>query len=118
MFHLLQSSLQYVRGMSGHDWFILWLKVTTCASILHNMLPPFDWKPKFVTEGFIDFPDIQVLFCRVFHNRYYKLLIYIVGYVALNGRSTVWAASISIKTQINKAKEDTAKQIADLPSRQ
>lgn len=54
-------------------------EVVSGASILHTILPPW--------EAFNDFPTVQ---------KYYKLLIYIVGYVALNGRSTVYP-SVSTK---------------------
>ena len=49
------------------------LRIIVVCSVAHNLLPPFDW-----LDGF---PTAQ---------KYYKLLIYIVGYVALNARSTVW----------------------------
>lgn len=51
--------------------------VVTC-SVLHTFLPPWE----FLT----DFPKAQ---------KYYKVLVYVVGYVALNGRSTVYQ-SISV----------------------
>ena len=59
------------------------------ASVLHTILPPW--------EAFNDFPSAQ---------KYYKLLIYIVGYVALNGRSTVYP-SVSTKsgTQLSPASQ-------------
>ena len=60
------------------------------CSLLHTLLPPWDWKPKFVEEGLADFPTAQKLFYGAFNNRWYKLIVYTVGYVALNGRSTVW----------------------------
>ena len=60
------------------------------CSLLHTILPPWDWKPEFVEEGLSDFPTAQRAFYGVFHNRWYKFLIYAVGYIALNGRSTVW----------------------------
>lgn len=51
----------------------------TIASVLHTILPPW--------EAFNDFPWLQ---------KYYKLFVYIVGYAALNGRSTVYP-SVSTK---------------------
>ena len=45
------------------------------ASLLHTFLPPW--------EAFNDYPSIQ---------KPYKLIVYIVGYVALNGRSTIYPA--------------------------
>lgn len=47
--------------------------VVTICSILHSFLPPWDFLN--------DFPRAQ---------KYYKLLIYIIGYIALNARSTTW----------------------------
>lgn len=52
--------------------------ITFCASLLHTFLPPWD----FLSE----FPKAQ---------KYYKLVVYVVGYVAINGRSTI-NKSISI----------------------
>ena len=49
------------------------------SSLLHTVLPPW--------EAFADFPTLQ---------KYYKLLVYIIGYVALNGRSTIYP-SVSTK---------------------
>jgi hypothetical protein len=54
--------------------------VLTC-SILHSFLPPWDW--------LADFPRAQ---------KYYKAFIYLVGYIAINGRSTVYQ-SLSMKNQ-------------------
>ncbi len=48
-------------------------EVVAGASVLHTILPPW--------EAFNEFPTAQ---------KYYKLFIYLVGYVALNGRSTVY----------------------------
>jgi hypothetical protein len=50
-------------------------EVIAAASLLHTILPPW--------EALNDFPMAQ---------KYYKLAIYLVGYVALNGRSTVYPA--------------------------
>lgn len=47
--------------------------VVAIASIVHTILPPWDFLN--------DFPRAQ---------KYYKVLVYIVGYVALNARSTVY----------------------------
>ena len=54
-------------------------EVVAGASLLHTLLPPW--------EVLNDFPRAQ---------RYYKLFVYSVGYVALNGRSTVYS-SVSTK---------------------
>lgn len=51
------------------------------CSLLHSFLPPWD--------GFADFPRFQ---------KYYKLGVYIIGYLALSARSTVYQ-SVSMKNQ-------------------
>lgn len=66
------------------------------CSMLHTVLPPWDWRPDFVTQGLAEFPLAQRSFYAVFNNRWYRALIYLVGYVALNGRSTIWKF-ISVK---------------------
>ena len=73
-------------------------EVITLCSFLHTVLPPWDWKPKFIEEGLADFPTSQAAFYSIFHNRWYKLLIYVIGYIALNGRSTLWRG-IAMKNQ-------------------
>jgi predicted membrane channel-forming protein YqfA (hemolysin III family) len=60
--------------------------IATC-SILHTLLPPWD--------VLAEFPRAQ---------RYYKVLVYTIGYMALNGRSTVYQ-SISISKQASNAPE-------------
>lgn len=65
-------------------------EVIAICSFLHTVLPPWDWKPAFVTEGLAEFPRSQKLFYASFNNRWYRLLVYVIGYVALNARSTVW----------------------------
>jgi len=55
-------------------------RVVFIASIAHSALPPWDFLN--------DFPTTQ---------KVYKVLIYLVGFIALNGRSTVHQ-SISIAT--------------------
>jgi len=55
------------------------------CSILHSLLPPWD--------AFGDFPRVQ---------KYYKLFIYIIGYMALSARSTVYS-SVSLKNQLPPA---------------
>ena len=49
------------------------------CSVAHTLLPPWD--------ALSDFPTAQ---------KYYKVFIYTIGYIALNGRSTVYK---SISTQ-------------------
>ena len=53
--------------------------VIVICSILHTFLPPWDFLN--------DFPRAQ---------KYYKLVVYVIGYVAGNARSTVYK-SISTK---------------------
>jgi hypothetical protein len=48
-------------------------EVIAGASILHTLLPPWDFLN--------DFPTLQ---------KYYKLVVYVIGYVALNARSTLY----------------------------
>jgi len=60
-----------VLTMAGF-WSVVSSTVTIC-SFLHTVMPPW--------EAFNDFPAVQ---------KYYKLLVYIVGYIALNGRSTLY----------------------------
>lgn len=58
------------------------LRVIVACSLLHTFLPPWD---------FLDsFPTAQ---------KYYKVFVYVVGYVALNGRSTIYQ-QISISKQL------------------
>lgn len=83
------------------------------ASTLHTVLPPWDWNPPFIEEGLADFPKMQN-FCRrlidfLFHNRYYKLLIYILGGLAFALRSTLWKNSISMPVQFQKKQAENGK---------
>jgi hypothetical protein len=61
------------------DLIKLGTEIVTGASVIHTLLPPW--------EAFNDYPSIQ---------KPYKLLVYIIGYAALNGRSTVYP---SLSTQ-------------------
>jgi hypothetical protein len=61
----------------------LWTSIVTICSAAHTFLPPW--------EAFNEFPTLQ---------KYYKLFIYLIGYVALNGRSTVYP---SLSTQSGQA---------------
>lgn len=85
--------------MNWHEWKDVAVEVIAGCSFLHTILPPWDWEPDFVVEGLADFPNAQATFRACFHNRYYKLFIYIIGYVALNARSTVWKF-ISVKNPV------------------
>lgn len=71
-------------------------RVMATCSILHTFLPPWDWEPEFVTVGLSEFPAAQWVFRKSLHNRWYKLLIYSVGFVSVNMRSTIWKF-ISVK---------------------
>lgn len=62
-------------------WFVYTQTVTIC-SVVHNFLPPWE----FLKE----FPRAQ---------RWYRLLVYLVGWVALNQRSTMYP---SISTEDGK----------------
>lgn len=77
--------------------------LATCAT-LHSILPPWDWNPQF--ELLADFPKLQKLLLRsialLFHNRYYKLIIYIVGFAGAHARSTLWRNQISMPVQFEK----------------
>ena len=55
------------------DWFSVGAKTVAVCSLLHTFAPPWDFLN--------DFPQAQ---------KVYKAFIYLVGYVALNGRSTVY----------------------------
>lgn len=66
------------------------MTLITVCSILHTTLPPWDWNPDFVKNGLSEFPAAQRMIYCTFNNKYYRLLIYIIGFIAINGRSTVW----------------------------
>jgi len=85
-----------------HHFLDISTRVIAVAAVLHTVLPPYDWEPDFVSEGLVDFPHLQNAFRKTIHNRYYKLLIYVVGYIAIHARSTLWR-SISIKKQLATA---------------
>jgi len=89
MFHIALSQNQ-------HFWKDLAVEAVTAASIAHSLLPPWDWDPDFVKTGLAEFPRAQRTFRAAFNNRWYRLFVYTVGYIALNARSTVWR-SISVK---------------------
>lgn len=75
------------------DWHKLLLVATSTISVcsfLHTFLPPWDWRPNFVTQGLSEFPKAQKIFFATFNNRWYRVLIYLIGYIAINGRSSVW----------------------------
>jgi hypothetical protein len=71
-------------------WIDYVTRVVAACGVVHSLLPPWDWKPDFVEQGLAEFPKARSAFYWPFHNRWYRLLIYITGYVALHARSTVW----------------------------
>lgn len=81
--------------MAHHKLIDYATEIVTGCSLLHNLLPPWDWRPEFVTIGLREFPRAQNTFFAAFNNRWYRVSVYLVGYVALNARSTVWR-SISV----------------------
>ena len=76
--HLLTQILVIGSISVATLWTIATNAVTIC-SVLHTALPPWDFLS--------DFPRVQKI---------YKLFVYLVGYVAVNWRSTLWQ-SISTK---------------------
>ena len=68
--------------MNAHATKDIVFDVMVGSSFLHSVLPPWD------ADAFQPFPGFQ---------KYYRLLIYVMGFVALNARSTVYR-SISIET--------------------
>ena len=65
-----------------HNWINVVTGIVFVASILHSTLPPWDAEP------FQQFPSFV---------KYYKILIYLIGYIAINARSTIYK-SISTQT--------------------
>jgi len=63
-----------------HNWIDILTRTVFIASILHSALPPWDFLN--------DFPKAQ---------KVYKAAIYLIGYIAINARSTVYK-SISTET--------------------
>lgn len=79
------------------DWIKLITEIVAGSSILHTLLPPW--------EAFNDFPSAQ---------KYYKLLVYIVGYVALNGRSRIYpslSTASGSKPSLAATSTDTETQV-------
>jgi hypothetical protein len=72
-------------------------EVVAVSSLAHTLLPPWD--------GFEDFPVFQ---------KYYKAFIYVVGYAALNGRSTVYKR-ISVEKQVNGAVQNISNDLKKEP---
>lgn len=68
--------------ISQHQLVDLATETVVACSLLHTFLPPWDF--------LADFPRAQ---------RYYKLVVYVIGYIGLNARSTVYQ-SVSMKNQV------------------
>jgi hypothetical protein len=83
--------------MTLHEVKDLLLAAGAVCAVLHTFLPPWDWDPVFL----VDFPRARFIVIRLVHNRWYKLIIYIVGYFSGHARSAVWR-SISMPEQIRK----------------
>lgn len=77
-----------------HQFLDITTETIAVCSILHTLLPPWDFLN--------DFPRTQ---------KYYKLLVYVIGYLALNGRSTVYK-NISINNPNGANSQETKN---DLP---
>lgn len=76
--------------ITGHKLLDDATEIIASCSILHTLLPPWDWRPDFVTQGMAEFPRAQNVFFKTFNNRWYRILIYTIGFIALNGRSAIW----------------------------
>jgi hypothetical protein len=88
---ILQTSNWIVTFVIAHHRvFDSLTEIVTACSIVHTLLPPWDWDPAFVRVGLIEFPTAQKAFHALFNNRWYRILVYIIGFVALNARSTIW----------------------------
>ena len=67
--------------IDGHAAKDIAFNVIVGASVLHTFLPPWD------ADAIAQFPTVQ---------KWYRLFVYITGYVAINARSTVYK-SISVQ---------------------
>jgi hypothetical protein len=73
--------------MNLHEWKDILLSFIVGCSVAHTFLPPWDAPP------FQPFPTFQ---------KYYRVLIYVVGYLGINARSTVYPSiSINNPTGVN-----------------
>jgi hypothetical protein len=75
--------------MTAHSIQDLIFHIIVACSVAHSLLPPWDFLDQFPTA-----------------QKYYKVFIYVIGYVALNGRSTVYR-SISTASTNGKANGGT-----------
>jgi len=62
-----------IGSVSAATLWSVYSSIVTCCSFLHSVLPPWDFLSQF--------PRTQAV---------YKVIVYIIGYVALNARSTVY----------------------------
>jgi hypothetical protein len=69
--------------ITQHQLLDIATQTVVACSLLHTFLPPWDFLN--------DFPTAQ---------KYYKVFVYLVGYIGLNARSTVYQ-SVSMKNQMN-----------------
>jgi hypothetical protein len=88
------------------NWAKIAAEVSATATVIHNLLPPYDWDPEWCRDGLADFPGAQTFVRGIFRNRWYKLLVYMAGWVAGNIRSTIWAKFISKDIQVAKARKE------------
>ena len=79
------------------SWHELVLGAVTCSSVLHSVLPPWDWDVAVLA----DFPRTQAFVIRIIRNRWYKLGVNLVGFASITLRSRVWP-SISMSAQFDK----------------
>lgn len=93
--------------MNHHHLVDVFTEVVAVCSVLHTFLPPYDWNPYFVNTGLAEFPSAQKLFHAIFNNRWYRFIVYIIGFTALNARSTIWKGAISIGKQLDKVRAET-----------
>lgn len=77
------SATILIIALSAATLWNIYAQVCTICSLLHSALPPWDF--------LADFPRTQ---------KVYKVIIYIIGYIALNARSTLYK-SISVSNGTN-----------------
>jgi hypothetical protein len=63
------------KTVDTHAYVDLGLRIIVTCSLIHTFAPPWD------IEALQPFPRLK---------NYYRLFIYVVGYIALNGRSTIY----------------------------
>lgn len=80
--------------ITQHQLLDIGTQAVVACSILHSILPPWDF--------LADFPRVQ---------KFYKVAIYVIGYIGLNARSTIYQ-SVSMKNQVAG---DPSKTVAPQP---